>query len=142
MRIIGDDKKKEALEQLAFSYRSEYLKNFDFGVVSYYWKDENGTMVLDRTERMSFGTGDIISETATWLEQKFARLDTDEPLTVELSVSKGGEAYASKQIQLDCLREKELQQIGIVMNHNLQVSLVLKNDSNQTHSIPVAFLTE
>ena len=110
------------------------------GVNIFTWKDTDGTIVLDEKKRISFGTCDTMQKNTVWLERQFARIPDVPEQSVELSVIKSGEPEKVIEVKIPALKEAELQKLGVEMNDDLTVSLVLKNDTSQTKSNPVSIL--
>lgn len=138
-QVIGDTAEAvSALELVAGKHRSRFLQAYDLGVTVYTWKDREGSITLDQAQRRSFGTADALQGKTTWLDQPFARIPEQE-LTVELSVENGGTAWILP-VRLPVPQEPQLQQLGIEMNKDLTVRLLLRNGQTQTQSQPVSFL--
>ncbi len=139
-QVIGDTEEAlSALKLMAGRHRAMFLRRFDLGITVYTWKDRGGTIVQDTVRRVSFGTADALMEGPVWLEQRFARVE-DEVLTVELSIEKDGKTR-TVPVRLPAPREARLQQLGIGLDEELKLQLMLKNEQSQTVSQPVAFLT-
>ena len=141
--FFGDPSKAEQLiKHKADAYRTQYLCDFDFGIVTYRWKDGNGTLVLDHTERISFGSGFELVDNTYWLEQSFARIPNVENLDVEVSILFKGMDYRKLNVSVPAPQGKHLQQVGINLQPDMTLRLVMKNPENQTESTPVAFLLD
>lgn len=108
------------------AYRDEFLGGIEVGILAYYWKDENGAVVLDRAERIPFGTGRELVGNTVWLDRSFARIPDEEQLKVHVYIKAGGNEREAT-ISLPNLREAELQQIGIVTDDDYNFRLLLKN---------------
>lgn len=139
-QVIGDTKEAlAALEMMAGKHRAMFLKRFDLGVTTYTWKDQDGAIVLDTAKRISFGTADGLMNGPVWLDQQFARIPEKE-LTVQLSVQKAGELTRVIPVRIPAPQEAQLQQLGVVLEKDLTVRLMLKNGQSQTASQPVAII--
>lgn len=139
-QVIGDtDEALAALELMAGRHRAMFLRQYDLGVPVYTWKDQDGTLVQDTCTRLSFGTADALLQGPVWLDREFARLEGPE-LTLELSVQKSGEPERRMDVSLPVPQEPQLQRLGIALEEDLTVTLMLKNEENQTRSQPVTFL--
>lgn len=139
--IIGDT--KEALlilNSMAEKHRKVFLKKYDFGVNIFTWKDNDGSIVLNEKKRVSFGTGDQLYGNALWLDQKFARIPDVKEQIVELSVIKDGTLYKEIPVSIPALKESQLQKLGIEMQEDLALRLILKNDSSSEKSESVKVL--
>ena len=139
-QVIGDTKEAlSALELMAGRHRAMFLKRFDLGITAYTWKDRDGSVVLDTASRISFGTADALMNGPVWLDQQFARIPEKE-LTVQLSVQKPGEQTRVIPVRIPAPQEAQLQQLGIALEQDLTVRLMLKNGQSQTASQPVAII--
>jgi hypothetical protein len=138
-QVIGDaDTAMAALKPMAERHRTMFLKKYDLGISVYTWKDQNGSVVRSGVSRQSFGTADRLSDHPTWLNQQFARVPENE-LTISLSVQHDG-LEKTLPVRIPALKESQLQQLGIRINSDLTVTLLLKNQSTQVQSAPVDFL--
>lgn len=141
--IIGDSEKALELQKsLADMYRPTFLKRYNVGVTSYFWKDDNGEIVLDTAKRLPFGTADVMINQTVWLDQEFARIPDEEELTIELSVKKDDAEAYPVQVRLPALKEKQLQKIGVSLTDDLKLRLVLKNQDSQVSSAPTDFFQD
>ena len=122
----------EAQKPDAVFYRTNtFLPKFDLGITCYRWKDENGTIALASTERISFGTAAALEKNTVWLNQEFARLPDEDKLTVEVSVKEQGRAERTLQFTLPALTEPELQRLGLALDADLKLTLKLKTASGK-----------
>lgn len=136
---IGDDA-MPALKALAAKHREQFLKKYDLGVMIYTWKDQDGTIVLDQKQRLSFGTVDRLVGKTTWLSQKFARIPDTGSMTVDLSIQKQDTIGRILPVAISLPQEKQLQQLGVSVSDDLTLTLMLKNDTTTKSSKPVDFL--
>lgn len=141
--FFGDRTSAEQLiSRKADAYRTQYLSEFDFGVTIYRWKDEDGSLVLDHTERMSFGSGSALLDKTCWLEQPFARIPDTQQLQLQLAILRNGQDYRQITISVPVPRGNHLLSAGISLSRDMKVRLLLKNPQEQTQSTPVAFLLD
>lgn len=140
--IIGsdDDEALSALKFMAGRHRAAFLKKYDLGVMIYTWKDQDGTIVLDQKKRLSFGAVNSLVDNTVWLNQKFARIPDTASMIVELSVTKQGSQDRILPVSIRIPQEKQLQQLGVRVDSNLTLTLMLKNDTTVTESNTVDFL--
>ena len=115
------------------AYRSSFLERISLGVVSYFWKEQDGSLILDREEVRQIGTGTQLCAGAVWLEQPFARLPEAKSLTIRLALDLGGEKR-ELSVSVPNLLEPELQKLGAEMNGQMQFRLLLRNSSSETAS--------
>lgn len=123
-----------ALNQIVSGHRQIFLKNYEIGVTCYYWKDDNGKIVPDKTTCKPFGNAaELVGKTAM-LSQEFARIPDIQNQSVELNVRKADGTSYPIQLQIPALKEKQLQKLGIQLNDKLQIRGVLKNQTSETYS--------
>lgn len=139
--IIGNaEEALNMLNSMADKHRNVFLKKYDLGVNIFTWKDKDGQIALNEKRRLSFGSCDKLQKNMVWLDQKFARIPNQESQTVELSVMLNGNVVKNITVDIPALQEAQLQQLGIKMNEDLTVCLMLKNDSRESVSKPVSFM--
>lgn len=120
------------------SYRANFLTTVRVEVLSYYWKDNGGTLVLDREERRLLGTASELMKGEKWLDQAFARIPEAKLLPVRVAIVCGEESRLLT-IPVPNLTGAELQKIGAVMDENCNLRLLLGSDTQTpTRSDPVA----
>jgi len=115
------------------SYRNEFLKKVDVGVIAYRWKDEGGKLVVESEDRMSFGKGHQLYRRSAWCESKFARIPDEEQITVRVSVQ-NGDNDDIKEIHLPNLKDAELQELGVELDKDMRLRLLLRNSTNTESS--------
>lgn len=141
--FFGDQASAEQLiSRKADAFRAQYLSNFDFGLTIYRWKDKDGTLVLDRTERLSFGGGSDLAGKTRWLDQLFARIPDVDAMDLELSIRRNGQKYRQIPVSVPVPGGKHLQQAGISLSPDMKVRLLLKNPQEQTQSADISFLRD
>lgn len=120
----------EAQKPKADYYRSHtYLPKLDLGITCYHWKDDNGTIALASTERLSFGNAASLVNKTVWLSQEFARLPDEEQLHIEVSVKEPGAAERILSFTLPALKDAELQRLGLHLDASMKLTLKLKTAS-------------
>lgn len=115
------------------AYRDNFLAHVSVGIVTYTWKDGDGAIVLDKENELYFGTGAQLDQGECWISQKFARTPDVKNLDVQLVVYNNGNRTVRK-MSLPNLFETELQEIGAALDEDLNIQLLLRNDSAQTKS--------
>lgn len=115
------------------AYREHFLSYVNVGIVTYTWKDEDGAIVLDKENELIFGTGTQLYKGVCWISQKFARIPDVKDLDVQLVVYNNGNRSVWK-VSIPNLFETEFQEIGAALDEDLNIQLILKNDSGQTKS--------
>lgn len=140
-RVFGDIAALDAkVTQDAAEYRTAVLASTDIGVQTYSWKDDNGTLVLDKKTRVSVGKASQMTAAPLWLDQKFARIPDQKSFDVTLSVLRDG--YPEKEIvvSVESLPQPELLEAGISVTPDMQVRFHVRNNSVETSSAPVSML--
>ena len=129
-----DDAAKENLRPTILSYRKQLLSNIDIAIVAYSWKDDNGYIALDKKTVVPIGkASEIAGESSKWVNQKFARIADEEKLDVTVQVSIYGNRR-EKQYSLPNLTEAQLQEVGASIDSELNLRMLLKNDTKQVSS--------
>jgi len=117
--------------------RKAFLENIRVEVISYRWKDKDGTIVLDRKDNLVLGTGTALAQGEVWLPGKFARIADEADIPVKIRVTAGDEVI-EKSIRVPNLHKPELQQLGAKLDQNFNIILLLRNDSQKcVQSAPV-----
>ena len=141
--FFGDpNKANQVINQKADAFRNQYLSAFDFGLTIYYWKDQNGQLVLDRTQRLSFGIGSNLAGNVCWLDQPFARIPEVEKLDLELSILRENQNYRKLYVAVPVPQGNHLLQAGISLSRDMTVQLMLKNPQGQAQSTEIPFLLD
>lgn len=136
--VLGDeDAAGQIIHRLAKKHLVLFLRQFDFGIQVYYWKEKGGQVVPDRQQRLSFGTGDSLVGRTEFLSQQFARVPGLERMELQLSVLKLGKPFLETAVSLPVPEGELLQQAGLELSESLQLRLKLKNDRCQTQSEPL-----
>ena len=135
LAVIGDVQAAQALiAQKANKHLISFLRDYDFGITVYYWKDKGGTVTADREQRLSFGTGDLLGGTTRYLDQKFARISGVSDMKLGLSVLKSGKVFLERTVSVPVPPGAYLQQLGLELMPALKFRLKLKNPQGQTES--------
>ena len=131
--IVGDDASRSEKQISGFAdlHRAEYLKDLEIGVIVYDWKDQDGVVVEDHH------FGDSLMADVQYLPDKLARIPDLKTVPVQIVIKKGNVEKVFK-VELPNLMEAELQQIGVSLEPLLNITILLKNDSNQSSSKPVS----
>lgn len=142
-KIIGTNPDQEkALEPFIQTHRMGFLKKYTLGVTCYHWKDQNGTIVLDTTETLSFGTAADLLNNTIWLDQEFARMPEDQQIAIDLTVSETGASDRTVQVSITPPTEPQLQLLGAQLDSELQLRLLVKNADTIRTSDPTAFFED
>ena len=115
------------------AYRDDFLGQVSVGIIVYQWKDDNGVIVGNGSERLQIGTGKELRGSTRWLTEKFARIPDEEKLQVNLSVQVNGKGE-ERSVSIPNLKEAELQELGAVVDDALNIQLLLRNSSGSTQS--------
>ena len=140
-KIVGNDPAQvKVLESLIHSHRMSFLGKYELGVTCYYWKDQDGTIALDSKRTLTFGTAAELLEGTRWLDQEFARMPDDQEITVDLTVTENGGAGRDLQVRVTPPTEPQLQKLGLQLDKQLQLRLLVKNDKTTCTSTSVSLL--
>lgn len=135
VQIPGDRQKAiDNLRPAIEAYRARFLQSVKLEIAVFFWKDENGTVVLDREERICLATADELQNGPRWLDQDFARIPQENAIIVTLYISIG-DTVRREKVSIPNLHSPSLQQIGVEMEKDFNIRLLLRNgDSNLTRS--------
>ena len=122
-----------AMKPAIDAYRDDFLGQVSIGIIAYQWKDDNGVIVSGGSERVRIGTGKELREHTQWLAEKFARIPDEEKIQVSLSVQVNGKGE-ERSVSIPNLMEAELQELGAVIDGDLNIQLLLRNSSGSTQS--------
>ena len=129
IQIPGDpDAAMNTLRPTIAKYRQDFLNKIEIGVLTYYWKDEDGILKVDHEKRCSFGTWEKLYEKEVWLPQKFARIPDEKSLAVKVYLRVGNEERV-EIVEVPNLSEAQLQEIGVRLNADFTFCLMLRNDT-------------
>lgn len=121
------------------AYRQDFLDKTRLELAVYRWRDEEGSLVSDGEERISFGACSALRGKTVWLPRQFARTPDAEELT--LSVHAVGPCQSWEQhLSLRNLNEPGLQQVGLAMDDALNYHLLLRSGEAESASEPVPLL--
>lgn len=132
VQIPGMEREKAIihLQPMIDACKKNFLETIRVEVVSYRWKDQDGTIVQDRQEKMLLGSGTALRQGEVWLPAKFARIADEKAISVKLSVTTR-EGTAEKTIRVPNLHKPELQQLGAKMDDSYRITLMLRNDTEK-----------
>lgn len=141
VEIAGSDYEAglRELQLMAEQYRNDLLEEIDLGVLTYRWKDEDGTLIEAERIPLFFATGTELLKEEQWCEQCFARIPDEEEISVSL-VIRNRDIERTVTVPIPNLLQSELQKIGLKYSGDMHVSLLLGNDSDSSCSQPVALL--
>lgn len=123
----------QAMKPEIDAYRDNFLSQVSIGITAYQWKDNNGEIVMDRSERIHIGTGKELRGNTKWLAEKFGRIPDEEKLQVSLSIQVNGKVE-EQSVNIPNLLEPELQELGAAVDDALNIQLLLRNSSGSTQS--------
>ncbi len=113
-----------------------FLNAISVSVTTLQHRDDNGVYVLDQEKPLVLGTGRELYDKELWLDLQLARLETPTiPVRLNLTVR---DRTRQEQVELPNLKAAELQNIGIAMDKQFNLRLMLRNTSEKpTVSAPV-----
>ena len=88
---IVDEKDAENIRKMADDYRQSKLEGVSIELTAYQYAIENDELVLSEERSMPLFKGSQLNfDMPVWFEQDFAQIDTDEPLTLNITVAAEG----------------------------------------------------
>ena len=131
VQIPGDRQKTiESLRPAIEAFRTQFLQSVKLEIAAFHWKDEDGTVVLDREERVLLVDGEELQQGPKWLDQEFARIPDEQWVHVTLYITVAGDTR-QEQIMLPNIHTPQLQQIGVEMVESFGIRLLLRNAANE-----------
>lgn len=118
---------RQALAATITPSRAAFLKTVDISLVIYHYRDENGVYVLDREETVCLGDGEKLYGSEVWLDREFARLE-DPTFSARLRLTIRDNTR-EETVELTNLKAAELQNIGVCMDEQFNIRLMLRNAS-------------
>ena len=95
-------------------YRAnDFLPRFELAVRSYYWKDGLGKIVQASRERLAFGNAAKLQKGTVWLQQEFARMPDEKPMTVEICVLEEDAPERTIRFDMPQFEEPDLLRVGL-----------------------------
>ena len=131
VHIPGDQTQVlERMKPTIDEYKINFLKGVQLQLVTYRWKDRGGVVALDREELIPVGSGQELMQGIKWLPGKFARIADQAQITVTLRATTGEETRELR-IPVPNLQKPELQQLGISMDQDGNLWVMLCNDTDE-----------
>lgn len=141
IQIMGD--RDTALAQLMptiLAFRESFLGNVDVSLLIHHWKDRDGQIVPDREEYLRLGSAAELQKEERWLSNQFARIPDVEAISATVLVAVKNSIH-HLQISVPNLQQPELQRLGARLDDDMNLRLLLRNDSQQpVSSAPVPLL--
>ena len=118
----------KTFEPVVKAHRRRFMESISLGIVTYRWKDVDGTIVLDCEEKVPFGPVAELVNQERWIDRKLARIPEESEIRVTCYISYGGEE-SNISVSLPNLLQAELQQVGIYVTEDAKFSILLKNEA-------------
>lgn len=115
------------------AYRENFMAEVKVGIMTFKWKDGAESIVSDGEEEMLLGTGAQLLLGERFLPQSFARIPDVKTVDVKVLVHCNG-TIETHVVSVPNLFEKELQEIGAVVDEDMTLRVLLKNGTEQTES--------
>ena len=128
--VAASDDFLASLRPTIKNYRESFLQKVQLSIPIYRWKDQDGVVVEDRVDTVSLGTADQLKAGEHWLGEKFARIPDEKQIPVTVSISAGGDTW-ERTVSVPNLHKPELQRLGIAINDEYQILLMLRNETEQ-----------
>lgn len=140
MAVVGDYEEGLAkLAETAKSYRREYLTDIQIEIAVSKWKNCDEKLVLDSTVMIPLAKGEEILDKEKWMEEYFARIPDRDMLEISLMIQKADE-QRNVTVSLPNLMQPKLQQIGVRLQKDMEICLMLRNGEDITYSEPVSLI--
>ena len=124
---IVDEKDAENIRKMADDYRQSKLEGVSIELTAYQYAIENDELVLSEERSMPLFKGSQLNfDTPVWFEQDFAQIDTDEPLTLNITVAAEGKK-TTHALSVKAPKIDGFWHIGAVLDDGFTVRMALGN---------------
>lgn len=142
IEIVGNsaaevDESIANIQAHAQRHREEYLEDLRIGVMTYKWKEAYGRLVEDFHVPVYFAKGSDLRNGEVWYPEQFAAIPNAQTMTVKMVIMKGA-SESETDVQLPNPAGQGLQKVGFRLDDQLQVRMLLKNESGQSESQPIS----
>ena len=129
----NDEEALDAIREMVERKRKQFLKGLTMGIVTYHWKDDGGELKVEREELLTVGDGLSLYQGTAWCDQKFARVEDADFIPVQVTV-KGDNFERVVELEIPNLREPGLQEVGLSIAGQCEMTASLRNASGSTTS--------
>lgn len=121
----------EKLQLLAEEHRKSKLDSIGISIYGYSHEMKDGKLVEKSISTIKVCDADTLSfDRITWLDQKFACIDTDEILKLIVVLTKAGNGIEKRELPFHAPALKDFWYIGAKLTEGLGVSLEIGNQEN------------
>lgn len=134
--IPGDyEEGLKALRPTIDSFKAEFVKKVNIGVVLNKWQLENGKLKLVQEENESFGTLEQLMGRSRWISRTFDNISTkknvDVSVFVDVAKDDGSTDRKILHVSTPNMNDGENQQLGITVNNDFTFVLNVKSSTGQ-----------
>lgn len=142
IEIVGNtpeevDESVARIKAHAKHHCEEYLEDLRIGVMTYKWKESSGRLIEDFHVPVYFAKGSDLRNGEVWFPEQFAGIPNAKTMTVKMVIMKGS-AETEVDVQLPNPAGQGLQTVGFRLEEQLQVRMLLKNESDRSESQPIS----
>lgn len=139
-RMVEDDPGQLAkIKEVAEKYRNKKLEDMKIGMVVYSHEKEGENLKLNQEQQILLAEcAGMLPEQIYWYEQKFARVDTDEPIELKIWIQKGKNPARYITVSAKAPDSDGFWHVGVKMLYGFQLQIVLKDDESETKSEPIS----
>ena len=120
-------------QRLIDSYREKLLEKMKISVITNHWKEENDQYVKEKEDRIEIGSGISMYEKELWCEQKFARIQGDNPVNIRFAIDLGT-SEESLSVDVPNINEVGFQEVGVSIVKDFKIIVYLRNNTKTVHS--------
>lgn len=114
-------------------YRRSILHEIEICVASYSYEFEKEVIKQKAETIVKVCEADALSfDKVNWLDQNFARIDTNRTLELTVSIQKKGNEIKKKKLSIEAPKVKNFWKIGVRLEEGLRIRLLMGDDSNYT----------
>lgn len=140
IHIVGDDSEGIKMkENLGREYREMKLGGITISFTAYQYGEVDGNIKVIATDKVKIAEAiSLVYDKTIWLDEKFARIDADKELEMELTL----EGEKPKKVNLK-FRSPELEDfwhVGIRLIEGFRAVICIGNEQVHTETIPFSLI--
>ncbi len=128
--VQGNQEEMDNIKKMADEYGKKKRKGIRIGITAYGYCMDNEELKLDKTEEIFLAWADELSMgKIVWCEKDFARIDSDETVSLHVSVKKEGKDVVFQDVKIKLPRIQGFCHVGVELKEGFQVELILGNET-------------
>lgn len=138
--VQADENELEKIRKMGNDFRRKKLEGISVGIVAYKYAMKDGELKLDKENRIEVFHCDEISPNETiWYEERFARVETEETVTLKMFVQRG-DSRQLFEFDFKVPQIKGFWYIGLKMENGFKARLLLGDREVYEMSAPFSLV--